>query len=334
MTFWKWSRVAASNANADSTVNWAEGMSPSAVNDSGRAMMAAAAKYRDDISGATATGGTASAYTLSTFQAFASLANLDGKIIAFTPHATNGDGPTLNVDSLGAKDIRGVSGEALGAGVLIEGTPYQALYNSANNQFVLLGFFGNPYNVPIASGMDWWGTTVPNSSFVFPYGQAISRTTYATCFARMGTAYGVGDGTTTFNLPDKRGRVVAGKDDMGGTSANRLTNQTGGLNGDTLGATGGAETHSLTEAQLAAHTHGPGTYLAADHTHGVVAVFSINPNTVQAPGGQPAPNAPAAGNTGNSGALAVSGTSGSTGSGAAHNNVQPSIVANYIVRVI
>jgi microcystin-dependent protein len=59
-----------------------------------------------------------------------------------------------------------------------------------------------------------------------------------------------GDGSTTCNIPDCRGRVIAGKDDMGGTSANRLTNQSGGLNGDTLGAMGGSETHTLTEAQL------------------------------------------------------------------------------------
>ena len=52
-----------------------------------------------------------------------------------------------------------------------------------------------------------------------------------------------------------RGRVVAGQDDMGGASANRLTDQSGGLNGDTLGDTGGSETHTLTTAQLASHTH-------------------------------------------------------------------------------
>ena len=55
---------------------------------------------------------------------------------------------------------------------------------------------------------------MPNSSFVFPVGQAISRTTYSALFAIMGTTHGSGDGSTTFNLPDKRGRVVAAPDPM------------------------------------------------------------------------------------------------------------------------
>ena len=52
MTLYKWSRVAASDATADSSINWQEGQAPSSVNDSARAMMAATAKYRDDIAGA------------------------------------------------------------------------------------------------------------------------------------------------------------------------------------------------------------------------------------------------------------------------------------------
>ena len=66
-------------------------------------------------------------------------------------------------------------------------------------------------------------------------------------FTAIGTTYGVGDGSTTFALPDMRGRAVAGQDDMGGTSANRLTTP---INGDTLGAVGGIEASS--------HTHGRG----------------------------------------------------------------------------
>jgi hypothetical protein len=58
MSFWKWSRTAANNATADGSINWAEGQAPSTVNDSARAMMAAASKYRDDVGGAIATAGT------------------------------------------------------------------------------------------------------------------------------------------------------------------------------------------------------------------------------------------------------------------------------------
>jgi prophage DNA circulation protein len=61
MSFWKWSRTAANNATADGSINWAEGQAPSTVNDSARAMMAAASKYRDDVGGAIATAGTGTA---------------------------------------------------------------------------------------------------------------------------------------------------------------------------------------------------------------------------------------------------------------------------------
>src|SRR5690348_1891089 len=106
MTLWKWSRSASSNASADATINWAEGQPPSSVNDSARAMMAAAAKYRDDIAGAITTGGTSTAFTVSSYQGFDTLVHLDGQMIAFTPHAGNSATVTLNVDSLGAKPLR------------------------------------------------------------------------------------------------------------------------------------------------------------------------------------------------------------------------------------
>lgn len=249
-----WSRTAASNATADSNVNWAEGMAPSAVNDSARAMMASAAGYRDDIAGAIATGGTSTAYTVTSYQVFNSLANMSGQVIAFTPHTTNGATVTLNVDGLGAKPLRSAPSVELPAGVLIQGTPYTALYNNSDAVWYLHNFFVNPYATPIGGFMDYVGTTAPNSAFVFPYGQAVSRTTYSTLFAMTSTTFGVGDGSTTFNLPDLRGRVVAGKDDMGGSSANRLTAADDGLNGDTLGATGGGETQTLVTANLPAYT--------------------------------------------------------------------------------
>src|ERR1700742_4482075 len=106
MTLYKWSQTASADATADGTINWAEGQAPSTVNDSARAMMAAAAKYRDDIAGVT-TGGAATAYTVAPNQAFDSLANMDGKIVALVPHVTSGAGPvTLNVDGLGARALR------------------------------------------------------------------------------------------------------------------------------------------------------------------------------------------------------------------------------------
>ncbi len=77
MSLWKWSRIAANNATADGSINWAEGQAPSTASDSARAMMAAASKYRDDVAGAIATAGTGTAYTLSSYQVFDTLARRD-----------------------------------------------------------------------------------------------------------------------------------------------------------------------------------------------------------------------------------------------------------------
>lgn len=74
-------------------------------------------------------------------------------------------------------------------------------------------------------------------------GTAVSRTTYADLFAVCGTTYGVGNGSTTFNLPDMRGRIPVGA----GTGS--------GLTARTLGQTFGAETVTLAEGDLAVHTH-------------------------------------------------------------------------------
>src|SRR5215468_1729848 len=124
MPIYRWSKTASSNATADPTINWAEGMAPSAVNDSARAEMAAVAKWRDDISGTLTSGGTSTAYTLSTKSGFTSLALMDGTLLTFVPHATTGASPTLSVDGLAAKQIRSATGVNIPTGALIQGTPY------------------------------------------------------------------------------------------------------------------------------------------------------------------------------------------------------------------
>jgi microcystin-dependent protein len=250
MTLYRWSQTAAADANADSTINWAEGQAPSSVNDSARAMMAATAKYRDDIAAAIVTAGTSTAYSVSSFQVFDTLSHLNGQMIAFTPHATNGATVTLNVDSLGAKPLRSAPNLELPAGVIIQGTPYAATYNNTDGAFYLQGFFGNPYNIPIGAGIDFWGAAAPNSSFAFPYGQAISRTAYASLFAIVGTTYGIGDGSTTFNLPDKRGRISVALDTMGGTASGRVTSSNSGIDGTTIGAAGGNPNYTQQRSDL------------------------------------------------------------------------------------
>src|SRR3954462_10703360 len=249
MTLYKWSQTASADATADSTINWAEGQSPSSVNDSARAMMAATAKYRDDIAGGITTGGSATAYTVASFQLLDTLAHLSNQKIAFVPHATNtnaaGVDVTLNVDGLGVKPIRMAPGIAIPNGTLVLGTPYVVTYNHLDSAFYLHNMT-NPYSIPLAAGMDYWGTTAPNTSFAFPIGQAISRATYATLFAIVGTTYGSGDGSTTFNLPDKTGRVSA----MRESSATRLTSSYFGGASTSLGAVGGGESVTLTAAQI------------------------------------------------------------------------------------
>lgn len=142
MALWSWSKTAATNATADSTINFAEGMAPSAVNDSCRAAMARVAEYRDDISGTITTGGTSTAYTVVSNQVFDSLAHLNGAMIAFIPHATNGATVTLNVDGLGAKALRSSPSVELLAGALVLGTVYVCTYVNADSAFYLQSFYG------------------------------------------------------------------------------------------------------------------------------------------------------------------------------------------------
>jgi microcystin-dependent protein len=165
--------------------------------------------------------------------------------------------------------------------------------------------------LPAGSVVAFAGTAAP-TGWLLCYGQAVSRTTYAALFTAISTTYGVGDGSTTFNLPDYRGRVLAGKDDMGGSAASRLTNSgTGnpGINGATLGAAGGVDRHTLTTAQLASHSHAAssGSFLASVGAGGTGTISAGS--TVQAQA-----------------------NSGTSGSGEAHPNVQPTIVVNYIIR--
>lgn len=132
-----WSTTAASNATADSTVNFAEGMAPSAVNDSARALMASVAKWRDDLNGSLTTAGTSTAYTLTTNQSFASLAALANQELAFTVHTTSGATPTLAVDGLTAKPIRLATGSTLPTGALVADSVFHVTYNNTSGEFLV-----------------------------------------------------------------------------------------------------------------------------------------------------------------------------------------------------
>lgn len=168
------------------------------------------------------------------------------------------------------------------------------------------------------------GSSAP-TGFVLCDGSALSRTTYSTLFGVIGTTFGSGDGSTTFNVPDLRGRVVAGADNMGGTAANRLTSTTMSPDGDTVGATGGEQTHTLTTAELASHGHP-----VIGTTNGIynTTVGLKDNNAINIQGDDNA-------NGGSSGLVTNNSASnpyvGSTGSDSAHNNVQPTLIVNYII---
>lgn len=123
--------------------------------------------------------------------------------------------------------------------------------------------------------------------------------------------YGLGDGSNTFNVPDLRGRIPAGNDSMGGTVASRLAlGRPTGVYGN-IGASGGVETHTLVTAELAAHTHTENFSSGANN--GVTGIAQTA-NQSSAPG------------------VNSTYTTTSTGSDTAHNNVQPTLLINYLIK--
>jgi microcystin-dependent protein len=104
--------------------------------------------------------------------------------------------------------------------------------------------------IPTATIVPWSDSSVP-SGFLECNGQAVSRTTYAALFAIVGTTYGVGDGSSTFNVPDLQDNVPVGKSNnkaLASTGGANTVTSTGNVGGSTANAT-------LSEAQLASHTH-------------------------------------------------------------------------------
>lgn len=164
------------------------------------------------------------------------------------------------------------------------------------------------------------GATAP-AGYIMCDGGAYDRGVYASLYAVIGTTYGVGDGSSTFNSPDLRGRIAVGKDDMGGTPANRVDSAGSGVDGKTLGANGGSQNVAITTAQLPAHSHGilggltgstlPINNAATSAFCGLSSSSLTYFNTAPSGGNQFIQN---------------------TGSGTAHNNVQPTLVVNYIIK--
>lgn len=195
--------------------------------------------------------------------------------------------------------------------------------------------------IPVGGIIDWpWASGSIPAWAVLPYGQSLARAGYAT-LAALDTAAGTPHGVSAGNivLPDYRGRVGAGVDNMGGVAANRVTAAVSGINGATLGAVGGAEGVSLSSAQLPAHNHpitgAPGKSEPA-HVHAILTGTGTGSGTGQPDSGQGTPSNQGAVTVGQSTGMTLSvGTlaTSNTGSGSAHQNTQPTIVVNKIMRV-
>lgn len=168
--------------------------------------------------------------------------------------------------------------------------------------------------VPPGSLLMFAGGAAPEG-YLLCDGSAVSRTTYNVLFSAIGTTWGVGDGTTTFNLPDLRGRGPLGA----GTGA--------GLSARTLGASGGAETVTLTSAEMPSHTHthnaNGGAGSGADPSTGLAYANGANTASAGLDSSNGEPNLYT-----NPIALSIN----STGGGGAHANMQPFAVVNFIVK--
>lgn len=339
-SIYDWSSTPDNNANADTDLTWALGQPPSTVNKSARMMMKRVKDLLVDIGGSLTASGTANALTVTANSGFSTYVN--GRILAFRAASDNTGAATLNVNLIGAKAIRKMTptGEAdilakeiKAGGIYI--AQYQAALNGGAGAWLLLNTTGDPvtHAVPIGSMVDFAGTSVPNG-WLLCYGQAVSRTTYADLFAVIGTTFGAGNGSTTFNVPDFRGRVGAGKDDMGGTDSGLLSSVFGAA-AKTLGGVLGAASHLLTTAQIPSHNHGGSTNSTGAHSH------TIDPGwRTHGSGGQGSI-------TGwSDGDITISGTynktTNSTGSHShtisseggdqAHPNAQPTLIVNKIIK--
>lgn len=167
----------------------------------------------------------------------------------------------------------------------------------SRRRVVIHGRSGGGVRVPAGCVVHTAAATAP-AGWLLCDGSNVSRSTYADLFAAIGTTYGAGNGTTTFTLPNLSGRAIVHRDP-------------GQTEFDTLGETGGAKTHTLTAAQMPVHNHVSGT---------VFGTVTTSSERVL----------PAAGTGGRM--IATSQQIVDAGGGQAHNNLQPYIVLNAIIK--
>jgi len=244
--------------------------------------------------------GTANVYTATFIPAIPALT--DGIKFRFKANVANTGASTLNASSLGVKPIVNWYGNPLVGGEIIANgnieVTYNTSFNSGNGAWVIENTIALP---PVGSTMRWKTASAP-AGWLVCNGAAVSRTVYAALFALLGTTYGAGDGSSTFNLPNSTDRMNIG--------AGNLYN---------LGSTGGSPNTTLSTTNLPSHNHSasvtdpghfhgvPGTYTAAGTPSGNFSAFngsSVTQNT-------------------NTATTGISVSIGNTGSGTAFSTLSP-----------
>lgn len=214
--------------------------------------------------------GTGGAYSVSYTNPPTALAN--GQVFFFQANHDAGGAATFKVNSFTAYPIQTITGDALTSGQVVNGQIVELLFLS--NTFRVLSTLapeqvaadpGVSHLVQIGAIQPWAGgvSNIPDG-YLLCNGSEISRTTYANLFSAIGTRWGTGDGSTTFNLPDLRDVFLAGaREDDAGVAKTNITGsllQTGGST--TTGSGEGSHDHGgatgstvLTVDQIPAHSH-------------------------------------------------------------------------------
>ena len=223
--------------------------------------------------------------------------------------------------------IGGGGAGGLGGGIELTQAEYNALDQSEKDKDIIYFITdGNPEgmvvndSVPIGSIQAYAGTNPPGNWLICT-GQAVSRTKYQKLFDVIGTTYGEGDGSTTFNLPDLRGKVAIGQS---------TTYE--------LGASGGEATHTLSINEIPSHTHNVTagfTMRGTDYNDSAMLWGGTGTTVAKTTGtGNQVDTVHQVNGAQQTWALTLNRDTTSKGGDAAHNNMQPYLVTNYIIKAL